>query len=154
MSTRSAIIAHDGEQYLGIYCHSDGYPAWLGTILQGCYKTHADALALIALGDLSCLDQDGTATAYHRDCGEDLVIRRGDTVQEVAAKIEHEYRYVFDKDKWRCGEYERSTRPLAEVLANPEVQGDVARMRLCYPNLGPPTARPASSTKPSSLNHD
>lgn len=37
MSTRSNIIAKTKEGYKVIYCHSDGYPEWVGATLKKHY---------------------------------------------------------------------------------------------------------------------
>lgn len=42
----------------GIYCHYDGYPSYVGSILSKYYNTTARVLALIELGDISCLGKD------------------------------------------------------------------------------------------------
>lgn len=53
MSTRSniRIYREDGTR-TGIYCHSDGYEAYNGVILQAFYNTPEKVEALLALGDM------------------------------------------------------------------------------------------------------
>lgn len=84
MSTRSTIGVLDLEQgtVRSIYCHFDGYPEWVGTILDQSYTSPEKINALIELGDLSSLGHEigekhdfethieGICRAYGRDRGE------------------------------------------------------------------------------------
>lgn len=76
MATRSFIIvANPKGDFTGIYCHWDGYPSHNGRILLDHHHKPSQARALIRLGSLSSLSEDGTVNAYHRD--------RGDTWEHV-----------------------------------------------------------------------
>lgn len=78
-----------------VYCHSDGYPSYLGKMLLEHYNTPELATALVDLGSLSMVRErlapddgethgfdtpvrhgtkGGITTAYHRDRGDDLEI--------------------------------------------------------------------------------
>lgn len=78
-----------------VYCHSDGYPSYLGKMLLKHYNTPELATALVDLGSLSMVRErlapdegethtfdtpvrhgpkGGVTTAYHRDRGDDLEI--------------------------------------------------------------------------------
>ena len=57
-----------------VYCHSDGYPSYLGKMLLEHYNTPELATALVDLGSLSMVPKGGITTAYHRDRGDDLEI--------------------------------------------------------------------------------
>lgn len=72
-----------------VYCHSDGYPSYLGKMLLEHYNTPELATALVDLGSLSMVRErlapdegemhgfgtkGGVTTAYHRDRGDDLEI--------------------------------------------------------------------------------
>lgn len=117
MSTRSAIICETENGFLGIYCHSDGYPSGVGNTLNEHYKDLNKVLKLIDLGDISSLGERvepigdhsydkkerGTTVAYHRDRGEDFEDVKpisGDTPKEVADKIDHSYCYLFRDGYW------------------------------------------------------
>jgi hypothetical protein len=122
MSTRSAIIEKTENGYRGVYCHFDGYvhkdtPDCVANVLNDHYKDAEKVSELIDLGSLSCLrcyvDQgechghsfdtpfEDVTVAYHRDRGEDLDIRYGDTIKEVESQIGHNgYVYVFENNKW------------------------------------------------------
>jgi hypothetical protein len=83
MSTRSGIgIEKEDGTVVGVYCHSDGYPTGVGMILQEHYREPTKLSSLVALGDISSLDQDigekhpfsdrpkGSSTFYGRDRGD------------------------------------------------------------------------------------
>ncbi len=144
MSTRSAIIAPllDHSGYVGIYCHSDGYPAWVGNILHHRVTTHLDALKIIWLGDLSSIHADATVDAYHRDGGdkyEDVSPITGDTIEEVAEQIGHDH-HVY---AWQDGGWTHNGKPIAEVLRQPEIVAAIASLHSTnYPELPPPFGKP------------
>lgn len=104
MATRSAIIIQHDSKFIGIYCHSDGYPEWNGKILLEHYNTHESALALISLGSLSSIARDGTPTAYHRDKGEswDSVSPTvAASFSAVSSSIGHDdHIYLFQDGRW------------------------------------------------------
>jgi len=56
MSTRSfiGILGEDGA-IRAVYCHSDGYPSYVGQTLLDHYQSAAKIAGLINLGDLSCI---------------------------------------------------------------------------------------------------
>lgn len=104
MATRSLIgIKIDQYEIRAIYCHSDGYPSYNGSLLLAYYPTKEKVEALINLGGISLLGhalapiseyaeprsryagcelvkhsfetpQKGVTVAYHRDRGEKLDI--------------------------------------------------------------------------------
>jgi len=82
MSTRSLIAIENTDGTIkSIHCHSDGYPKHNGKILQNHYNQRDLVKRLIALGNLSFLDEKidpsgehsfyshekGVTIAYHRD---------------------------------------------------------------------------------------
>ena len=96
MSTPSFIgILYEEGIIKFVYCHSDGYPSYLGRMLLTHYNTPELATALVDLGSLSMVRErlapdegethgfdapvrhgpkGGITTAYHRDRGDDLEI--------------------------------------------------------------------------------
>jgi len=89
MSTRSIIAIKNPDMTVsGVYCHFDGYPSGVGSILFEHYQDEENVKELIALGALSSLGErispnpdnehsfdnpvDGVTVAYHRDRGEEL----------------------------------------------------------------------------------
>ncbi len=98
MSTHSyiGVIEEDGTLKY-VYCHSDGYPSYLGRMLLTYYNTPELATGLVNLGDLSMVRErlapdkgerhtfkkpvregpkGGITTAYHRDRKERLCINK------------------------------------------------------------------------------
>lgn len=102
MSTHSyiGVIEEDGTLKY-VYCHSDGYPSYLGRMLLTYYNTPELATGLVNLGDLSMVrsmlrerlvpdkekyhtfkkpvregPKSGITTAYHRDRKERLHINK------------------------------------------------------------------------------
>ena len=102
MSTHSyiGVIEEDGTLKY-VYCHSDGYPSYLGRMLLTYYNTPELATGLVNLGDLSMVrsilrerlvpdkgefhtfkkpvregPKGGITTAYHRDRKERLHINK------------------------------------------------------------------------------
>lgn len=98
MSTHSyiGVIEKDGTLKY-VYCHSDGYPSYLGRMLLTHYNAPELAIGLVNLGDLSMVRErlapdkgerhtfkkpvregpkGGITTAYHRDRKERLCINK------------------------------------------------------------------------------
>ena len=119
MATRSAIgIKNEKGEIKAVYCHWDGYPEHNGKILVDYYNTVEKVEELLALGDLSSLDErvkpneneahtfdnraDGVTVAYHRDRGEELNAAR--TFKNIDEVIEYFawscYFYVFENGEW------------------------------------------------------
>ena len=98
VSTRShiGILNGDGTATV-VYCHFDGYPEHNGKILHTHYPDEGKVRALVALGHLSRLDEDGDAVAYHRDRGEPYESNAPAT-EPVSAFTEASvpYLYLFD----------------------------------------------------------
>lgn len=115
MSTRSVIaVKLPNGKYQGVYCHDDGYPSGVGSVLLKHYNSFERAKALTDLGHLSALypstdaptghnfDQrvSGYTVAYHRDRGDELDIATGRTFNAVRKKIDHNWAYVFEDGQW------------------------------------------------------
>lgn len=122
MSTRSFIAKKIGEDaYLTIYCHADGYLTYNGAMLIDHYNTPERVDALLALGDLSSLQeklepdpnlphsfdynerQEGVTVAYGRDRGETGTEARVATLADLNDESNWtEYVYIFDENnKWK-----------------------------------------------------
>lgn len=88
MSTNSVIGLRENGSIRAIYCHWDGYPDSVGSVLNAHYTSVSKLKKLLALGSLSSLGErlapkedeihtfekpaDGVTVAYHRDRGEEL----------------------------------------------------------------------------------
>ena len=139
MATRSRIAIEDQTgKVRSIYCHWDGYPAGNGRRLLDHFQTQEKVESLIALGSLSSLNEnveipegvthnfdnpaDGIVVAYHRDRGEDLVIKEHDSVNEFVKSDVEEYGYIFTAaGEWlfangHVGAYDREAVTLENVV--------------------------------------
>ena len=60
MSTRATIaVRRDDQTYDAVYLHFDGYPEHTGELLMKHHQSPEAAEALIAGGDVRCLETDG-----------------------------------------------------------------------------------------------
>ena len=121
MATRSNIaIKNTDGTITGVYCHWDGYPAHNGEMLRRYYNTNEKVLELIALGSLSSLrptvgqkqdfnnkktQNEDWCLAYHRDRGEELVIRHYKDAVEYVDDGE-EYMYLWDGQNWLVNDHQ------------------------------------------------
>ena len=139
MATRSRIaIENQDGTVLSIYCHWYGYPEGNGQRLLDHFQTQEKVESLIALGSLSSLNENveipegvvhnfdnpakGIVVAYHRDRGEDLVIKAHGSVNEFVKSDVEEYGYIFTAaGEWlfangHVGEYDREAVLLENVV--------------------------------------
>ena len=106
MSTRSTIgIVRGYNDTARIYCHSDGYLSWNGSILQKYYNTAEKVEKLLALGNLSTLgpeikpddpadwDLGAGANTGHRFCR--TYTSRGEEWEQCDPTQREEYNYTF-----------------------------------------------------------
>ena len=107
MATRSFIGKQLPNGHItGVYCHWDGYPLGVGTVLENHYTTEERVDALLDLGSLSHLGSDLTSTvAYHRDRGEEKAYpleyeSLDDLEWNVRSDLGAEYAYVWMVDEW------------------------------------------------------
>lgn len=115
MSTRSVICKEvPVHLYYGVYCHFDGYPEGVGSVLLKHYNTKDKVDELLKLGDLSSLGEriapnvdephdfdnpsDGVCVAYHRDRGEELHPARSIRLPNASGTCGAEYMYVYTMD--------------------------------------------------------
>ena len=119
MATRSRIgIELKDGSVLSAYHHWDGYPSWLGRILNTHYNTREKAAELIDGGDMSVAwtnerwnsdpNEFGGTTKreveeygpqYYSQRGEDCPPRLDKDMEEFFADGE-EYSYIFRNDNW------------------------------------------------------
>lgn len=118
MATRSIIgIENQDGTVTSIYCHNDGYPEYNGRILVNHYQDPEKVKALIALGDISSLDESvecpqghsfynqaaGYTVAYHRDRGDDFRQDTSKSVESFSQSDLEEYGYLFTQQgEWIC----------------------------------------------------
>ena len=113
MSTRSRIgIELPDGSILSAYHHWDGYPEWLGRILNTHYNTKEKVAELIDGGDMSScwtnerwtndlLDRhkEEYGPQYYSDRGEDCPPRLDADMDEFFSDNE-EYSYIFRNGNW------------------------------------------------------
>ena len=116
MSTPSIIACHTEDGYLSIYCHNDGYPDHMLSMLQNNYNSFEKAKDLVSLGDASCIyerlspsensehsfdrPERGVCIFYHRDRGEPWSQNAPVIYQKTQLLNAHYYVYVFENGKW------------------------------------------------------
>ena len=119
MSTK-ALIARElaSGKYKTVYCHSDGYPDYVGKLLLTQYNTVEKLDELQSLGDISALGekltpnptkphdhlhmQQGVTLAYCRDIGEELIPPREYTYSQLMKYQDIDYIYILGQEgDWR-----------------------------------------------------
>ena len=113
MATRSRIgIELKDGSILSAYHHWDGYPTWLGRILETHYNTKEKVSALIDGGDMSFCWTDAVwgedrtdgnkyGPEYYSARGENCPPRYDETLKEYLSNGE-EYSYIFTSAGWVC----------------------------------------------------
>jgi len=120
MATRSRIGLElkDGS-VLSVYHHYDGYPEWLGRILNTHYNTKEQVAELIDGGDMSTCWGEDKQPEYYSARGENCPPRI-DKNMKVFLAFGEEYSYIFRNGEWVCynmHEFEDSKLP--EVVEIP-----------------------------------
>lgn len=123
MSTRALIgVVQDDQTIKSVYHHFDGYPEWLGTVLEDKYNTEDKANRLISGGGMSCcwtqtrwLANGGQGQVpsygpnYYTGRGEELRITTTDNFEEFTElDCDNEYSYLFKDGKWHGYSIERT----------------------------------------------
>lgn len=90
-------------EYIGIYCHWDGYTEGVGNALRNHFNDYDTILNLIVGGFCSAIGEDGVRHYANRNGEEWKWIEPSQgTLDEVKRHIDWEYVYIFDNDKWIC----------------------------------------------------
>ena len=95
--------------YIGIYCHHDGYLSHNGKVLAENYKTYQDVLDLVAGGDTSWIDTNGSGYyAVNEDWTEmrgsrsvTRLIRCLEEIEPVSGDAEYIYVFDYETNKWK-----------------------------------------------------
>ena len=130
MATRSRIgIELKNGSVLSVYHHWDGYPEWLGRILNTHYNTRAKAADLIDGGDMSSCwtddrwddSADGSyGPQYYSQRGQDCPPRLDAGLGEyLLPGIGEEYHYLFRNGEWVCYNMHEYANKLPEVAEIP-----------------------------------
>ena len=116
MATRSRIgIQLKDNSVLSVYHHWDGYPEWLGRILNTHYNSREQVAELIDGGDMSSCWNDNVwgkdrtdgqkyGPEYYSQRGEDTPPRYDDDIFDFLKKENNEeYAYIWTvNNKWVC----------------------------------------------------
>lgn len=89
------------NEYIGIYCHWDGYLAGVGYALKEYFNTYEKALNLVLGGDLSYIDDDGNIMRYATRDGEDWDYIAPEQSDDPISLANQEYNYLFEDGKWK-----------------------------------------------------
>ena len=116
MGTHATVSIKTNERIRTIYCHYDGYLSSLGRVLLEHYTTEERINELIDFGDASSIyknlspsedsehsflyPQKDTCVFYHRDRGEDLVIKEYASETSLLRNRGMEYNYLFRDGEW------------------------------------------------------
>ena len=90
------------DQYIGIYCHWDGYPSGVGAVLKEKFLDYHSALNLVIGGAVSALDSAYVRHYANRDGEKWDYIKptQGKTQREVLKPFGwSEYAYLFDEER-------------------------------------------------------
>lgn len=116
MSTSCGIAVRVGETFNTIYCHHDGYPEYMLSMLRENYNSPELANKLISFGDASSIDlklepignhdfdkpEDDVCVFYHRDRGEDWFSCRSVCYnkRDLMKQRGFEFIYIFEDGTW------------------------------------------------------
>ena len=139
MATRSRIgIALQDDSILSVYHHWDGYPEWLGRILNTHYTTKSQVIDLIDGGDMSVCwtkerwtgnelapyvkeikESEEYGPQYYAQRGDDCPPRLDESITEFINNGE-EYGYIFKDGEWFCYDTKSWSDTFAQIIDIPE----------------------------------
>ena len=125
MSTRSRIgIQLSDESILSVYHHWDGYPTWLGKVLNTHYSSKEKVAELIDGGDMSSCWSDSIwgdklpegeyAPEYYSARGENCPPVLMSRNEYLIKDNNEEYAYIYHNGEWECynmNEFDKSKDP-------------------------------------------
>jgi len=121
MGTRARIgIQFDDKSVLSVYHHWDGYPSWLGRILQTHYNTKEKVSELIDGGDMSSCWGDDKQPEYYSERGENCPPSLMTMNEYLDKNNNEEYAYIFRNNEWVCYDMNEFNDKDPEVTDIPE----------------------------------
>ena len=138
MATRARIGLQVGNAIVSVYHHWDGYPEWLGRILNTHYTTKSQVIDLIDGGDMSTCwtkerwtgkelapyvkeikESEEYGPQYYAQRGEDCPPRLDESITEFINNNE-EYGYIFKDGEWFCYDTKSWSDTFAQIIDIPE----------------------------------
>ena len=138
MSTRARIGIQVGNSIVSVYHHWDGYPQWLGRILNTHYTTKNQVIDLIDGGDMSTCwtkerwtgkelapyvkeikESEEYGPQHYAQRGEDCPPRLDESITEFINNGE-EYGYIFKDGEWFCYDTKSWSDTFAQIIDIPE----------------------------------
>lgn len=129
------------KQYIGIYCHWDGYPDGVGEALLETFNDYDTILNLIAGGFCSSIDNGGI-THYANRSGEKwkyIQPKQSDKIEVCGGLTE--YAYIFEDDAWKIGIVKYKENDKGETNYEDEYIGDIVDFDNDIVNKGHPSER-------------
>ena len=111
MSTNSRIgLRLEDGSILSVYHHWDGYPEWLGVVLNEHYNTRESIAELIDGGDMSSCYSDNEydyekQEFVKRDPRPEYYADRGEKIEDVCPKLYKNDKEYFVATNKCCGEF-------------------------------------------------
>ena len=138
MATRARIGLQVGNAIVSVYHHWDGYPQWLGRILNTHYTTKNQVIDLIDGGDMSTCwtkerwtgnelapyvkeikESEEYGPQYYAQRGDDCPPRLDESITEFINNGE-EYGYIFKDGEWFCYDTKSWSDTFAQIIDIPE----------------------------------
>jgi len=138
MATRARIGLQVGNAIVSVYHHWDGYPQWLGRILNTHYTTKSQVIDLIDGGDMSVCwtkerwtgnelapyvkeikESEEYGPQYYAQRGDDCPPRLDESITEFINNGE-EYGYIFKDGEWFCYDTKSWSDTFAQIIDIPE----------------------------------
>jgi len=130
MATRSMIgmVQPDGNTIKAVYCHWDGYPAYVGNVLKHHYNSEDEVVALLDCGDISSLGDTLSSTKFvgGYNCLNNGEISEVDSAAQLFTCINEAYDYYesmwcewfykYEDGIWWARSRDTGWRSLAGVL--------------------------------------
>ena len=92
------------SQYIGIYCHFDGYPSGVGSAIKECFKDYDSVLNLIVGGSCSYIENDSVRHYANRQDEKWKYLKplQGDHQSDLITRFRDswsEYAYLYDEER-------------------------------------------------------
>ena len=89
------------NEYIGTYCHWDGYLDGVGKVLKEHFNTYEKALNLVLGGSCSDLEDNGGIFRFATRKGENWDNIQPQQSDDPISLAKQEYCYLFEDGKWK-----------------------------------------------------